>query len=190
MIYKNIVRLQFNSNDDTLGNTVGTYKTTGNNNINSKIYKFLLNGLQHVNISANARISLESMNVSGVANALNQYRIFRLNTPTKDITWDSTYNTSSFPIIISQATGPNNALMDNYYSSNLILNSIGVNPNFLQNGFISFSLEYPNAGGVINFANVLFSIVLVIVDYDLEETTDKNLNPKVNETGKPFFPLY
>jgi hypothetical protein len=32
--------------------------------------------------------------------------------------------------------------------------------------------------------------VLVIVDYDLEETTDKNLNPKVNETGKPFFPLY
>ena len=189
VIYKNIIRLQFNSNDDTLGATVGTYQSTGNNNINSKIYKYLLSGLQYVNISANAKCMLESFHILGVANGFNQYRLLKLNTQTKDITWDSKYSNMSFPVICSSACGPN-AVVDYYYNSNPEFNNISINSNFLQKGFIEFSLEYPTANGAINFANVNFSIVLVIMDYDLEETQDNNLNPKINEIGKPFYPLY
>ena len=92
--------------------------------------------------------------------------------------WDSYKKTTGYPIINKLYDNETTNYYINYQPS--FENSISINSNFLNSGYIEFEFEFPGVATDIDFTDVnnkSFYIHFKIVDIEDEQTQDNTLAP-------------
>jgi hypothetical protein len=110
--YKQVARLTFLGIDDELKDDATSYYNTkfklfNNNEINTKLLRFRINNLRDIKLSQNAKIVLESANISTVEDSsLNIKHNSNISLRFKNLSDSNCYNSSndnnSYPIILAQ----------------------------------------------------------------------------------------
>ena len=109
--YKQVARLTFLGIDDELKDDATSYYNTkfklfNNNEINTKLFRFRINNLRDIKLSQNAKIVLESANISTVEDSsLNIKHNSNISLRFKNLSDSNCYNSSndnnSYPIILA-----------------------------------------------------------------------------------------
>jgi hypothetical protein len=184
--YKQIARLNFFGGDDLNNGNADSYYATHikshyyNNEVNTKRYKFYLDSvLQSVQLSNNARLSLESVYFNNihpwdaVAGAFGNIAnfgpiILRMNNISGN-NWDSSNGSNGNTILYS---GFNNGNIQINPSPD-VLYTFSIPNNFLRNGNIEFEIIYNmNVGIDLNLADhrkILEYLNVSLVIYDVNE---------------------
>ena len=187
--YKQVQRLTFFGFDDayvadasSLSKKSPQSTTAGVNN-DTKLLRFNINQLFHTQLSANARIVIESLSLPEIAAARAgpiTVRMNNLNTHAYD---SQNAGLNATLIYASQGHIPQLPFQNN---SPEILYNFSISPNFFQNGYIEFSITYPDnnvlvtnvAAGTIAGTS-RFYISLVVYDIDEQELLLKD-TPEVD----------
>ena len=177
--YKQVQRLTFFGYDDVYVNDASTLSkkspqstTVGVVN-DTKLLRFNINQLFHTQLSANARIVIESLSLPEIAAARAgpiTVRMNNLNTHAYD---SQNAGLNATLIYASEGHLPQLPFQNN---SPEILYNFSISPNFFQNGYIEFSITYPDnnvlvtnvAAGTIAGTS-RFYISLVVYDIDEQE---------------------
>ena len=186
--YKQVQRLTFFGFDDayvadasSLSKKSPQSTTAGVNN-DTKLLRFNINRLYQTQLSPNAKIVIESLylpDLGGARTGPITIRMNNLNTHTHDSQNDGLKSTLLYT---TEAAGVS---FQNTFPE--ILYNFSIPQNFFQNGYIEFSITYPNINVVQDNLNRFF-ITLVVYDVDeqdllLKDTPDvdyKQFGPQVN----------
>ena len=164
--YKQVARIQLFGDDDVLKNVASSaYKTSDSTLTNCKLMRFNLNGaLNHVKLSDNARVYMESSFMPTIVNM--RAGVTRLVTSTKDEVYDSKKRTNGNPILCCQ--NPNTII----FNSSELSHNISIPSNFLEKGFIEIEIESYAVGSSIDYITSTpmrgYFITLIIIDKDDE----------------------
>ena len=190
--YKQLHRMTFFGFDDLIGNS-GFSKTSpqsilANVNNDTKVLRFNINRLSHIQLSQNAKIVIEQTYLplltlpEGRAGPIT-VRMNNLNTNSHDS--QNNGFSSTLLYVTDQPEGQQALTFQNSYPE--MLYNFSIPQNFFQNGYIEFSITYPNINVVQDNLNRFF-ISLVVYDIDeqellLKDTPDvdyKQFGPHVN----------
>ena len=192
--YKQVQRLTFFGFDDdykedasSLSKRSPQSTTVGVNN-DTKVMRFNINRLHHTQLSQNAKIVIEQLYLPGLGGARGgpiTIRMNNLNTHTHDSQNDGFNSTLLYT---TEAAGVS---FQNTFPE--ILYNFSVSQNFFQNGYVEFTITYPDNNITVPAAGVApplgrFYISLVVYDVDeqdllLKDTPEvdfKNVGPQVN----------
>ncbi len=182
--YKQVCRLHLHGADDLLINSASSQYSYNNDGVtNSKRMRFSLNNsLNDVKLSQNAKCILERCSVPTIPNLTNQLAYIRLVASSETKTYDTTKGLNGNPIIYSTLVSSNN-FVNNIYNSSDMFNSFHVSSNFLEKGYIEVELECLRAPANIAFIPTwinFFYLSLIIIDEDVELTSDLTLAPPID----------
>jgi len=167
--YKQVARLNFSGIDDELNDVDSSYYNTkqklfDNDEINTKLLRFRINNLRDIKLSQNAKIVLESANISTVEDSsLNIKHNSNISLRFKNLSDSNCYNSSndnnSYPIILAhcfqsiQETGVTVNLINFERGVNFLnsspdkLYNFNIPSNFTNNTVFEFEIIYEmNAG--------------------------------------------
>ena len=186
--YKQVQRLTFFGFDDAYVTDASSLSkkspqsAAGIDN-DTKLLRFNINRLYHTQLSPNAKIVIESLSVPDLGGARAgpiTIRMNNLNTHAHDSQNDGL---SSTLIYTSEGQTPWMPFQNN---SPEILYNFSIAQNFFQNGYIEFTVTYPNINVVVTDAAVptitslgRFYISLVVYDIDEQDLLLKD-TPDVN----------
>jgi hypothetical protein len=185
--YKQVQRLTFFGFDDVYVNDASSLSLTSPQSFNidfdTKLLRFKIDRLYHTQLSQNAKIVIESLSLPELgADAPITVRMNNLNTHS----YDSQNNGLSSTLIYTTANTRFHEFQNNFPE---MLYNFSIPQNFFQNGYIEFSITYPNtAFGFAEGDLGRFFISLVVYDVDeqellLKDTPDvdyKQFGPHVN----------
>ena len=184
--YKTVCRLVLNGGDDLNKNLNSSQYSHSNNNItNSKRMRFTFNNsLNDVKLSQNAKCVLEACHIPNITNLTNNLVYLRLVASSQDKTFDTTKNLNGNPIIFSSIVHSNSVSPNVVYNATDFFYSLNISSNFLEKGFIDLELECITTSQNIDFITGqtlhFFYISLIIVDEDVEVTSDLTLAPPID----------
>jgi hypothetical protein len=170
--YKQLQRLAFFGFDDVYKeNASSLYKTspqstTAGVNNDTKLLRFNINRLYQTQLSPNAKIVIESLYLPGLGGARLgpiTIRMNNLNTHTHDSQNDGL---SSTLLYTTEAAGVS---FQNTFPE--ILYNFSIPQNFFQNGYIEFTITYPdnNITAAAGVAPALGRFYISLVVYDIDE---------------------
>lgn len=214
--YKQVARLTFLGIDDELKDDATSYYNTkfklfNNNEINTKLLRFRINNLRDIKLSQNAKIVLESANISAVEDlSLNIKHNSNISLRFKNLSDSNCYNSSndnnSYPIILAhsfqsiQETGITGKLINFERSVNFLNSSpdkfynFNIPSNFTNNTVFEFELIYFMRTGINltiddKFSFYKFQCSFVIYEEDEEDLISNDSNTVDLSKFKPHFPL-
>ena len=195
--YKQVQRLTFFGYDDVYVNDASSLSkkspqsiTAGVNN-DTKLLRFNIKQLFHTQLSANARIVIESLSLPEIAAARAgpiTVRMNNLNTHAYDS------QNAGLNATLIYATEGHIAQMPFQNNFPEILYNYSISPNFFQNGYIEFSITYPDndvlitnvaAGTIAGTSRFYISLVVYDIDEqdlllkDTPEVYFKNFGPHI-----------
>ena len=182
--YKQLCRIYLFGDDD-INSTSNFQYSQGSSFTNSKRMRFALNNsLNDLKLSINARCVVETCNIPSITNLAGKYVLLRLVTATQDKTCDTKKFLNGNPILVSLATQSTVGAANVLYNASEFFYNINVPTNIFSQGYIDMELECPSASANIDFTTnkplSTFFINLIIVDEDLETTSDLTLAPPVD----------
>jgi hypothetical protein len=184
--YKQVCRLVLNGIDDLDKNLTSSQYSFNNNGItNSKKMRFSFNNtLSNVKLSQNARCVLEACHIPNITNLTNNLVYLRLIASSNDKTFDTSKNLNGNPVILSTIVHSSSVSPNVIYNATDFFYSINVSSNFLEKGYVELELECITTTANINYitSNPLnfFYISLIIIDEDVELTSDLTLAPPID----------
>ena len=184
--YKQVCRLVLNGIDDLDKNLTSSQYSFNNNGItNSKKMRFSFNNtLSDVKLSQNARCVLEACHIPNITNLTNNLVYLRLIASSNDKTFDTSKNLNGNPVILSTIVHSSSVSPNVIYNATDFFYSINVSSNFLEKGYVELELECITTTANINYitSNPLnfFYISLIIIDEDVELTSDLTLAPPID----------
>jgi hypothetical protein len=184
--YKQVCRLVLNGIDDLDKNLTSSQYSFNNNGItNSKKMRFSFNNsLSSVKLSQNARCVLEACHIPNITNLTNNLVYLRLIASSNDKTFDTSKNLNGNPVILSTIVHSSSVSPNVIYNATDFFYSINVSSNFLEKGYVELELECITTTANINYitSNPLnfFYISLIIIDEDVELTSDLTLAPPID----------
>ena len=214
--YKQVARLTFLGIDDELKDDATSYYNTkfklfNNNEINTKLLRFRINNLRDIKLSQNAKIVLESANISTVEDSsFNIKHNSNISLRFKNLSDSNCYNSSndnnSYPIILAhcfqsiQATGLTVNLINFERGVNFLnsspdkLYNFNIPSNFTNNTVFEFELIYFMRTGFNltiddKFSFYKFQCSFVIYEEDEEDLISNDSNTVDLSKFKPHFPL-
>ena len=214
--YKQACRLNFMGSDDELNNEASSYYNTkfklfNNTEINTKLLRFRINNLRDIKLSQNAKIVLESANISTVEDSsLNIKHNSNISLRFKNLSDSNCYNSSndnnSYPIILAhcfqsiQETGVTVNLINFERGVNFLnsspdkLYNFNIPSNFTNNTVFEFELIYFMRTGINltiddKFSFYKFQCSFVIYEEDEEDLISNDSNTVDLSKFKPHFPL-
>ena len=184
--YKQLCRLQVFGDDNIFNKAQYQYNASGSGVNNSMKMRFDLKGsLGDVILSRNARAIVEMACIPSITNMAGKTAIVRLSTSTQDKVFDTKKFLSGNPILFSMALSSTVNTLNTLYNATEFFYNVNIPSTFLSNGYIDIELECPSqTSTAIDFitSNPLnnFYINFVIVDEDLQLTSDTVLAPPIN----------
>jgi hypothetical protein len=142
------------------------------------------NTLSNVKLSQNARCVLEACHIPNITNLTNNLVYLRLIASSNDKTFDTSKNLNGNPVILSTIVHSSSVSPNVIYNATDFFYSINVSSNFLEKGYVELELECITTTANINYitSNPLnfFYISLIIIDEDVELTSDLTLAPPID----------
>jgi hypothetical protein len=170
--YKQVQRLSFFGFDDVYKEDESSLSKRSPQSIgaavdnDTKVMRFNINRLHHTQLSQNAKIVIEQLFLPGVGAARLgpiTIRMNNLNTNTHDSQNDGLNSTLLYT---TEAAGVS---FQNTFPE--ILYNFSISQNFFQNGYIEFTITYPdnNITAVVGVAPPLGRFYISLVVYDIDE---------------------
>ena len=184
--YKTVCRLVLNGGDDLNKNLNSSQYSYSNNNItNSKRMIFTLNNsLNDVKLSQNAKCVLEACHIPNITNLTNNLVYLRLVASSQDKTFDTAKYLNGNPVILSTIVHSNTVSPNVIYNATDFFYSFNVASIFLEKGYLELELECitttQNIDFITNQPLQFFYISLIIIDEDVELTSDLTLAPPID----------
>ncbi len=178
--YKQVCRLSLCGVDDLLKFSATSQYSCNNNGItNSKRMRFTLNNsLNDVKLSQNAKCILESCYIPNAPYIGGNVVYVRLVASSNTKIYDTSKGLNGNPAILTAQSG------SVIFNNSEMFNSFHVSSNFLEKGYIEIEIEAPTAAQNIGFfvgsIFTLFFLNLVIIDEDVELTSDLTLAPPID----------
>jgi len=196
--YKQVCRLNFNGIDDELNDVQSSYYKTkfklfDNDEINTKLLRFRINGLSDVKLSQNAKVVLESLYLPTVNDATFRIKhdpkiILRFKNISDTKCYDSS-NDNNSPIIFAHSIKSNQqrvVLTDRTTlvgADNVFTNNVEVR-NVFDNGLSFFN---PSPEKLYNFTIPSSFTNNSIFEFELIYEMDNNVNIVMADDSQEFF---